>query len=730
MSLVRSFLILVIISCSFIVTAQTIVPKQENGKWGLANQSGDWIIPATYENIGWSDGSQMIAQGVIGYQKNGFWGLLSDKGKRITNPIYRSITHDGGNLFIASSLGKLSRRVLYGLIDEKGRVISSFKYLNITKGYSNQYIVGEPKEGRTMAGVIVPGERGVIPLASKKITLLNKGQYLLQSWNNLFGVTDMDGQRILPVKYDELILTPEDNFVLNQQGLLGSADRNGAIIHPVNAKRLTANRLEKFPAWSIRDAENKTLDQIYADSIQPLEGKRLLIFRNQKQTVYQSNSELPGSFEDAVIVNALDNALIVKSERGYEVLWSNGNPLLKSAYDSIYVDAQYFYTLKITEQGDQWYLFSRTGTRLTKSPVNGLLPASEKRIRFQQEGFWGIFDFDGSILVQPKYDTILPFVKKKAIVSQRGEWGVIDNQNQWVILPYENNLKMLNNGLYVSQKGYHIKFFNQLGDHVKSITTKFKEAGKYVKIYGESSKIGLMSPTGRMMTSIAYDDIQLIPESELFFVRIDSVAGIIDQFEHTILPFTHKLEAAIGIDEGLIGVKMQGKYGFINLRGQLIIANRYDDIQLFSEGLAAYKLNGKWGFLDTQENLVIQPFYDEVLPFNHEGLTAVRDGEVWGLINKEGTVVERLRYQRIRRNKQGKYEISSSQGTGLLAGDGTQIFLPTYEILQDIGGEKAVVKKNGKWGVVNYDGTYFIPTLFQQVVYSADQGYFLIKENK
>ena len=543
------------------------------------------------------------------------------------------------------------------------------------------------------------------------------------------GVSDYEGNQILPIRYDRITVTDQGNFLVNQQGLLGLADRNGTLLQNVNAKRITGNRLETFPVWTVRDATNKIIDKIYADSIRLLESDRWLLFRNQKQTIYQPNSELSSSFQDAVIVSAREDAVLVKSERGMEVFRPDGRRLLKEAYDSIYFDKNYYYALKASKQGDRWYLFTSQGTSLTPKPMDGLLPASAGRIRFEQQGFWGILDFDGNILVQPKYDTILPFIDKKAIVSQLGKWGVIDNQNQWVILPYEEELQRLDNSLYASKKGYHIKFFSKEGDYIRSITTRYELLGDDVKIYGETGKSGLMNTDGRMITSIAYDQIDSIAGSNLFFAKIDSTGGIIDRYERTIISFSTALEEVVGISENRIGVKLEGKYGFVNSNGQLIIANRYDDIQLFSEGLAAYQLNGKWGFLNEQEQLVVQPYYDEVLPFN-QNVAAVRDGTQWGLIDQNGNIIEKIKYSKLLRTKEGKYEIYGDKGAGLLDAKEQQILIPSYEVLEDIGNRRAIIRKNKKWGVVNYDGTYFIPTLYQRVLYSPQQDLFLIRENE
>jgi translation initiation factor 6 (eIF-6) len=50
--------------------------------------------------------------------------------------------------------------------------------------------------------------------------------------------------------------------------------------------------------------------------------------------------------------------------------------------------------------------------------------------------------------------------------------------------------------------------------------------------------------------------------------------------------------------EGLAGVEINGKYGFIDTKGNLVIPPVYDDAWHFSEGLARVEINGKWGYID------------------------------------------------------------------------------------------------------------------------------------
>ena len=58
---------------------------------------------------------------------------------------------------------------------------------------------------------------------------------------------------------------------------------------------------------------------------------------------------------------------------------------------------------------------------------------------------------------------------------------------------------------------------------------------------------------------------------------------------------------------------------------------RWDGAHDFSEGLAAVKKDGKWGFIDLSGNLVIDTVYDSAGSFS-EGLCAVQTGYAWNYL--------------------------------------------------------------------------------------------------
>ena len=92
-----------------------------------------------------------------------------------------------------------------------------------------------------------------------------------------------------------------------------------------------------------------------------------------------------------------------------------------------------------------------------------------------------------------------------------------------------------------------------------------------------------------------------------------------------------------------------GKCGFVRLEGfdrkEEIIPKNYEAAIEFSDGLAGVRIKGKWGFIDIKENIVITPQFDLVGSFSH-GLAEVLLDKQVGTINREGKLVIKPQFSR------------------------------------------------------------------------------------
>ena len=100
-----------------------------------------------------------------------------------------------------------------------------------------------------------------------------------------------------------------------------------------------------------------------------------------------------------------------------------------------------------------------------------------------------------------------------------------------------------------------------------------------------------------------------------------------------------------------MAVKKNGKWGYINKAGKMMIAAKYDDAASFSDGMAKIIIDKKAGYVNKTGVVVIKPQYKFAGDFG-EGLAAVSiDGEAYsagsnvamnanfGYIDKKGKLV-------------------------------------------------------------------------------------------
>ena len=113
-----------------------------------------------------------------------------------------------------------------------------------------------------------------------------------------------------------------------------------------------------------------------------------------------------------------------------------------------------------------------------------------------------------------------------------------------------------------------------------------------------------------------------------------------------------KYEFAGSFTEGLAPVQLNKNWGFLNKLGELAIPCKYEDVRLFFEGLAGVKWNGKFGFVNKNEEWVIERKYEDVRCFS-EGLVGVKLNSKWGFIDKKGDLVIKFKYSDVGGFKNG-----------------------------------------------------------------------------
>lgn len=182
----------------------------------------------------------------------------------------------------------------------------------------------------------------------------------------------------------------------------------------------------------------------------------------------------------------------------------------------------------------------------------------------------------------------------------------------------------------------------------------------------------------------------------------------------------------------------EGKWGYIDKNGNVIIKPQFPeawrfseglaviepqftDAKIFSEGLAAVSLDGLYGFIDKEGNVVVDIIYEEVRDFN-EGLAGVKLNGKWGYVNKSGEVVIDLKYDLCRDFNNGIARVMKiygflSYGWGYINSTGKEITNLIYETAYPFENGIAPVKDIGRIGYINMEGKYIWDPEWGSIVY-------------
>jgi hypothetical protein len=90
------------------------------------------------------------------------------------------------------------------------------------------------------------------------------------------------------------------------------------------------------------------------------------------------------------------------------------------------------------------------------------------------------------------------------------------------------------------------------------------------------------------------------------------------------------------MSDNLFLVRKDGKFGFINDRGHVVIDFVFENVSPFFEGLARIVINDKVGFIDTKGNIKIQPQFASAFNFSEGLAIAELDYGYYGYIDASG----------------------------------------------------------------------------------------------
>ncbi len=240
-----------------------------------------------------------------------------------------------------------------------------------------------------------------------------------------------------------------------------------------------------------------------------------------------------------------------------------------------------------------------------------------------------------------------------------------------------------------------------------------------------------------------YDNVWDVAEG-FDAVLKDGKWGFVDTSGKLVIPL--QFESPAQFRHGFATVKKEGKMGIIDKTGKVLVDFLYDYIGDYNDGLfSARDFKSKYGFIDSANNVIIPFEYDEVnISWFSGGIAILKKGNKYGAVDKTNKTVVPFEYNElgVTDGFEPGYAVGK-KGNKIVLVDktGQPVNLPNidlYEKIQPIENNLLIVKEkaSGKEGIIDLTGKVIIPAKYISVtnfykgyaIVESDSGRYLLDE--
>jgi hypothetical protein len=675
--------------------ANPFVRFEEKGKVGLKDEMGKILIPAAFEALGWSDGNFSVIGQVTGYKLKNHWGIIHLQKQLITPADFESLTYPGGERIIVSK--KINPFTLkFGCIDLAGKLTIPFQYDGIT--VSGLRAIVFVKNGPDFEyGLIDLNDKGLIPMRYRHVHPIGTLRYGVENTNRKTALFSEEGIQLTDFVIDSISSFRHGLAVIYQNFAQGLVNREGEIKIKSVYRELRINDdgvvfARDFDDWKILDAENQVHHKIKADQLSgsgkdlyqiTLAGKTGLLDKNLKMV-------LPLLYD---FVGKEDHGnRVVGIGRRYGVIRMNTSLILPLEFDSVVLDNNFVRASRLLQGRSSWSLYDTFGIQKTVAPFDFIGPWNGNFFPVKKRGYWGAMNRYGEEFIHCVFDSLRSWKEDLFAVQLRGHFGIVDKEEKWLLPPQRYPVGLMNEDYFFERRDSTTFLKNFHGEIIYFTTHP-------ISADGDCLKEVLSNGTVKYVSFQGFE----ISRSEAPITSLD-------------------VQAVFPSSEGFRAIKKDGKYGFVDARGRLRIANRYDDIGDFHEGLAPVKLIGKWGYVNIQDQIAINPNYESVGPFANATAIVWRNGKA-GLIDPEGKTALAFRYDSIQRLPDQTFLMKVSNLYGLADRKGNVLIEPRFDVLRNLGNGFVIAGRAGKFGLLTLQGFSMVPMIYDGLVQGGRDEY-------
>ncbi|MCI8273132.1 MAG: WG repeat-containing protein [Clostridia bacterium] len=416
-----------------------------------------------------------------------------------------------------------------------------------------------------------------------------------------WGVINQKGEEIITPSYREMIVIPnktKDVFICTFDINEETGEYKTKAINSKNEAIFT-----KYEQVEAIDNIDKNNNIWYEQNI-------LKVKQNGKYGLIDLTGVelLPCEYEEITALSGCENSILIKKDNKVGLVNDKGSILIDVIYKEIMQlgDTYKEGYIVVTEEG-KYGAVSTTKKQLLENKYEEIKPIyMANHYVVKEENKLKIVNSSGETVLSEGFDDVKS-ESSRGIVFTRGEqYGEMNLSGEITIEPKYQYLKEEREGTYIAKQNdkYGIIDTEQnekIPFEYKGIT--YNERANIYIAEGEDYKTSIIdSQFNVALTGILSE---LNTQKDYIKMRVE------DEYKYYNFKCEEKPNTEILKDNTLYLSKKEGKYGYTNKKGEVIVDYIYDDATEQNEyGYAAVKKDGLWGSINSEGLEVIEPKYN------------------------------------------------------------------------------------------------------------------------
>ena len=417
--------------------------------------------------------------------------------------------------------------------------------------------------------------------------------------NEKWGVIDTKGNVIVEAKYDDMIIVPDntkdvflvmenvnyedgtyDAKVINSKGeqLYKNYDKVEALYNHDEYNNLwyeSVLKVQKDGKYGLITLDGKEILSCSKDNIEVLVGTKsvyVTTLDGKKGIVNYTGKEIIENkyVEISSLTEKFENGFIVKNNDGkLGVINYDGTIALEEKYDEI--KHIYGNSLYVVKENDTWKLTNAEGETFLENSFEDVKFIDGNNIVITNNGKYGVVTKEGTEKIPASYDKLVYTFGDYYIAKKDNKYGIVSIDNKTAVEFKYSFIK------YESEAGFLQANKDNMESDLMNKEFEIKATGIVAQINNDKNFIKL-----RVNGEYKYYNFKL------------------EEKESTEILNTNTIFLS----------KKDGKYGYVNEKGIVVVDYIYDDATEQNKyGFVAVKKDGKWGALDSKGKVVIEPTY-------------------------------------------------------------------------------------------------------------------------